>query len=209
MPVSRLGLFMVLCAPSGAGKSTLIRRLRAEFPDLSFSISATTRAPRPGETPDVDYHFLSRSDFVAWREAGKLAEWAEVHGNFYGTPAEPVRQALAAGHDMLFDIDVQGAAQLRQSLGHGAYVYILPPSRAELFRRLSDRGADAPEVMARRLTAARAELAQAPLFDYWVENTNLDTAYADLRAVYLAERRRPRYHPDLLQALLSQWDGDR
>ncbi len=207
MPPRRLGLFMVLCAPSGAGKSTLIKRLCAEFPALSFSVSATTRAPRPGERPGIDYHFLSREAFLAWREAGRLAEWAEVHGNFYGTPAEPVRQALAAGRDMLFDIDIQGAAQLRQSLGQGAYVFVLPPSRAELSRRLSERGTDSPEVVARRLAAAGPELAEAPLFDYWVENADLDTAYADLRAVYLAERRRPRYHPDFLRELLAQWEA--
>jgi len=206
MPAKRLGLLMVVCAPSGAGKSTLIRRLCAEFPSLSFSVSATTRAPRPGETPGVEYHFLSREEFLDWREAGRLAEWAEVHGNFYGTPAEPVRQSLAAGHDMLFDIDVQGAAQLRQSLGQGAYIFILPPSRAELLRRLSERGTDSPEVVAKRLSAAPKELNEATQFDYWVENADLETAYADLRAIYLAERRRPCYHPRLLPELLTQWE---
>ncbi len=207
MPANRLGLLMVVCAPSGAGKSTLIKKLCAEFPSLSFSVSATTRPPRPGETPGKDYHFLSREEFLSWREAGRLAEWAEVHGNFYGTPAEPVREALAAGRDMLFDVDVQGAAQLRQSLGHGAYVFILPPSRAELYRRLSHRGTDSPEVVAKRLTAAPAEIASAPQFDYWVENAELETAYGDLRAIYLAERRRPRYHPDFLRELLTQWEA--
>lgn len=207
MPARRLGLLLVVCAPSGTGKSTLIRRLCAEFSALSFSISATTRSPRLGETPGVDYHFLTREEFLDWREAGRLAEWAEVHGNFYGTPLEPVRQALAAGRDMLFDIDVQGAAQLRQSLGQGAYVFILPPSRAELSRRLSGRGTDSPEVVARRLAAAPKEIADAPLFDYWVENAGLDAAYDDLRAVYMAERRRPRYHPDFLRELLAQWEA--
>jgi len=207
MPSKRLGLFMVICAPSGAGKSTLIKMLCAEFPVLSFSVSATTRPPRHGEVDGVHYHFLSREDFAAWREAGKLAEWAEVHDNFYGTPLEPVRQALAAGRDVLFDVDVQGAAQLRQSLGEGAYVFILPPSRAELARRLSGRGTDSPEVVASRLATASKEIAQAPLFDYWVENAELETAYADLRAVYMAERRRPRCHPHLIPELLAQWDA--
>jgi len=207
MPAKRLGMLLVVCAPSGAGKSTLIKKLCAEFPSLSFSVSATTRDPRPGETPGKDYHFLSRQEFLDWREAGRLAEWAEVHGNFYGTPADPVREGLAAGRDMLFDVDVQGAAQLRQSLGHGAYVFILPPSRAELSRRLSQRGADTPEVVARRLAAAPGEIADAPLFDYWVENADLETAYNDLRAVYLAERRRPRYHPGFLRELLGQWEA--
>jgi guanylate kinase len=203
-----LGLFLVICAPSGAGKSTLIKKLCAEFAAITFSVSATTRSPRPGERPGQDYHFLGREEFLAWREAGKLAEWAEVHGNFYGTPIEPVRQALAAGRDVLFDVDVQGAAQLRQSLGdEGAYVFILPPSRAELLRRLSGRGTDSPEVVAKRLAAAHGELAQAPLFDYWVENADLEAAYADLRAVYMAERRRPRCHPGFLGELLSQWEA--
>ena len=208
MPARRLGMFLVICAPSGAGKSTLIKKLCAQFPAISFSVSATTRAPRQGERPGIDYHFLSREEFLAWREAGKLAEWAEVHGNFYGTPLEPVKDALAAGRDILFDIDVQGAAQLRDSLGRdGAYIYILPPSRAELCRRLSGRGTDSPEVVAKRLAAAQGELAQAPLFDYWVENAELEAAYGDLKAIYLAERRRPQRHPDFLGELLAQWEA--
>ncbi|WP_428567414.1 MAG: guanylate kinase [Solidesulfovibrio sp. DCME] len=207
MPAKRLGLVFVVCAPSGTGKSTLVRRLCNEFDSLSFSVSATTRAPRPGEADGVDYHFLTRQTFLDWRGTGKLAEWAEVYGNFYGTPVEPVRQALAAGRDVLFDIDVQGAAQLRQSLGAGAYVFVLPPSRAELSRRLSGRGTDSPEVVAGRLAAAPKEIADAPLFDYWVENDDLEAAYADLRAVYMAERRRPRYHPQLLPELLHQWEA--
>jgi guanylate kinase len=208
MPLARrLGLFLVVCAPSGGGKTTLLKLLREEFPGLSYSVSATTRAPRPGEVDGRDYLFLSPETFTAWRQEEKFAEWAEVHGNFYGTPLEPVRQALAAGRDVLFDVDVQGAAKLRQTLGLGAYIFILPPSRAELNRRLSARGTDFPEVITRRLAAAPKELAEAPLFDYWVENADLDTAYADLRAVYLAERRRPRYHPQLLRELLAQWEA--
>ncbi len=207
MPAKRLGLFLVICAPSGTGKSTLIHRLCEEFPSLTFSVSATTREPRLGETDGVDYHFLDRQMFLEWRDAGKLAEWAEVHGNFYGTPLLPVREALAAGRDVLFDIDIQGAAQLRKSLGEGAYVFVLPPSRAELSRRLSGRGTDSPEVVAARLAAAPKEIAAAPLFDYWIENADLESAYADLKAVYMAERRRPRYHPRLLPELLHQWEA--
>lgn len=208
MPLPRrLGLFLVVCAPSGTGKTTLLRRLLEEFPILSFSVSATTRDPRPGEVDGRDYQFLSPETFAAWREAGQFAEWAEVHGNFYGTPLEPVRQALAAGRDLLFDVDVKGAARLRQTLGPGAYVFLLPPSRAELNRRLAARGTDSPEIITRRMAAAQKELTEAPLFDFWVENADLDTAYADLRAVYLAERRRPRYHPQFLRELLAQWEA--
>lgn len=203
----RLGLFLVVCAPSGTGKSTLAKRLCAEFPNLSFSISATTRSPREGEVNGREYHFLSPEAFAAWREEGRFAEWAEVFGHLYGTPLAPVHAALDAGRDVLFDIDVQGAAQLRQTLGAGAYVFILPPSRAELSRRLSARGTESPEVVARRMTTARQELNAAPLFDYWVENTDLDTAYGDLRSIYLAERRRPCFQPHLLQALIDQWDA--
>jgi guanylate kinase len=206
MPDRRLGLALVVCAPSGTGKTTLLTRLRKEFPNLSFSVSATTRAPRPGEVDGRDYHFLTRETFLDWRREEKFAEWAEVHGHFYGTPLEPVRLSLAAGRDVLFDVDVQGAAKLRQSLGNGAYVFILPPSREELARRLTGRGTDAADVVARRLAAAGGELREAPLFDYWVENTDLETAYADLRAVYLAECRRPCYHPRLLSGLLAQWE---
>lgn len=205
MPPRALGLFLVVCAPSGTGKTTLLGRLLREFPNLAFSVSATTRPPRPGEVDGRDYHFLTTETFAVWRQAGKFAEWAEVHGNFYGTPLEPVRRSLAAGRDVLFDVDVQGAAKLRQTLGPGAYVFVLPPSRQELARRLAGRGTDAPEVVARRLAAAGGELEQAPLFDYWVENLDLETAYGELRAVYLAEGRRPRYHPHLLPTLLAQW----
>lgn len=203
----RLGFFMVLCAPSGTGKSTLAKMLCAEFANLSFSISATTRPPRDGEVDGRDYHFLTPETFAAWRDGGRLAEWAQVHGHLYGTPLEPLRESLAAGRDVIFDIDVQGAAQLRQSLGAGAYVFVLPPSRAELSQRLSARGTESPESVARRMVAARGELEAAPLFDYWVENVELNAAYADLRAIYLAERRRPRLHPELLRDLLDQWNA--
>lgn len=203
----RLGFFMVLCAPSGTGKSTLARKLCAEFDNLSFSISATTRPPRDGETNGRDYHFLTPEEFAAWRDSGRLAEWAQVHGHLYGTPLLPLRESLASGRDVIFDIDVQGAAQLRQSLGSGAYVFILPPSRAELSRRLSARGTESPESVAKRMVAARGELEAAHLFDYWVENVELEAAYADLRAIYLAERRRPRLHPELVRDLLDQWNA--
>ena len=205
MSPERLGQVLVICAPSGAGKSTLIRRLRDEFPDFAFSVSCTTRAPRAGERDGADYHFLSRKEFAERREVGYFAEWAEVHGNFYGTPLEPVRGMLRDGRDVLFDIDVQGARQLREPFPEGVYVFILPPSRAELERRLRGRGTDTEEAVVRRLGNARAELEAAEEFDYLVVNDDLDRAAAELRAVYVAGRLRRRVRPGLVDSVLGDW----
>lgn len=204
----RLGLILVLCAPSGAGKSTLVRRLLAEFPDFGYSVSYTTREPRPGEQDGRDYHFVTRERFEAMRAAGEFAEWAEVHGNCYGTASAPVRGMLAAGRDVLFDIDVQGAAQLRGTFPDALYVFLLPPSRDELERRLRGRGTDAEEVIARRMKNARGEIAAAGDFDFLVVNDRLEQAYDELRAVYLAGRARPGQRPGLLDALLAEWGAD-
>jgi guanylate kinase len=205
MSINRLGFLFVVCAPSGAGKSTLLSALRREFPELTFSVSATTRAPRPGETDGRDYHFMSEQEFSRLRDTGHFAEWARVHGNFYGTPMRPVVDLLASGKDVLFDIDVAGADQLRQVFTEGAYVFILPPSRQELARRLSGRGTETPEAVAKRLANAAGEIAQAGRFDYLVVNDDLETALDRLRAVYLAERSRTRLHPGLVEALLAQF----
>ena len=140
--MNRLGIALVISAPSGTGKTTLIKRLRKEFPNFGYSISCTTRAPREGEVDGKDYHFLSRERFVELRDQGHFAEWAEVHGNFYGTPLPPVREMLAKGQDILFDIDVQGAAQLRKNMPDARFLFILPPSMEELERRLRGRGLD-------------------------------------------------------------------
>lgn len=199
------GILLVLCAPSGTGKSTLVRRLTAEFPGFAFSVSCTTRAPRPGEQDGHDYHFLSREEFLRRREAGFFAEWAEVHGNLYGTPKAATLELLAAGRDVLFDIDVQGARQLRASLGQGAYVFLFPPSPEELYRRLAGRGTESPESLARRMAAAKDEIAHSPEFDYWIVNDDLEAAYQRLRAVYLAEKCRPRYHEAWRRTLQQDW----
>lgn len=200
----RRGVALVVCAPSGAGKTTLIKRLLAEFSDFAYSISYTTRQPRAGEVNGRDYHFVDRATFQRLRDEEFFAEWAEVHGNFYGTPLGPVRELLAAGKDLLFDIDVQGARQLRGKLD-GAHVFILPPSREALERRLKGRGTDAPEVIARRMNNARAEIEAAADFDYWIVNDDLDLAYAHLRSAYQAAGLTPRQRPELLSELLSGW----
>lgn len=199
--MNRLGIALVISAPSGTGKTTLIRRLRTEFPNFGYSISCTTRAPRDGEVDGKDYHFLSRERFVELRDQGHFAEWAEVHGNFYGTPLAPVREMLAKGQDILFDIDVQGAAQLRTTMAEAGFIFILPPSVAELERRLRGRGLDSEEVILRRLTNARAEMREAPKYDALIVNDDLDTAYDQLRAFCLAATLAPHRHPALVEAL--------
>ena len=194
----RKGQCLVLSAPSGAGKSTLVARLRAEFPGFAYSISCTTRAPRQGEEDGVHYHFLTRDAFLAKREAGFFAEWAEVHGNFYGTPKGPVEEMLGKGQDILFDIDVQGAMQLKRVFPQALYVFILPPTREVLEQRLRGRGTDAEDVIAKRLKNALGELKEAANFDYLIINDDLEEAADELRAVC---------RPGLLPGLLAQWES--
>ncbi len=199
----RQGLILVLCAPSGTGKSTLVQMLLNEFPRFEFSVSCTTRAPRNGEVDGVDYHFIDQDTFLNMKDQGKFAEWAEVHGNYYGTPRGPVQDLLNQGKDVLFDIDVQGAKQLKQSFPDGLYIFLLPPSKAELERRLRGRGTDSEEAIERRLGNAEFELVEAHEFDYWIVNDQLDLAYDDLRAVFLAGRKKPAFRPFLLQSILG------
>ena len=185
---ARSGVLLVVCAPSGTGKTTLIQRLRDEFPNFAYSISCTTRAPRGHETNGEDYHF---------------PEWATVPGNYYGTPLAPVLETLNPGQDVLFDIDVQGAAQLHLSLPRGQYVFLLPPSLSELERRLLGRGTDDEASIARRLSNAASEIRQAHWFDAWIVNDNLDKAYDELRAVYLASTLHPAHRPGLANTILE------
>ncbi len=200
----REGIALVLSAPSGTGKTTLIKRLLAEFPHFGYSVSCTTRQPRQGEEHGKDYFFLSREEFERRRAEQAFAEWAEVHGNFYGTPLAPVKEMLHQGQDVLFDIDVQGAAQLRLTLEEAAFVFILPPSMAELERRLRGRGRDDEATIQRRLTNARQEMLEARWYDALVVNDALDAAYDALRAVYLAAALTPGRNPRLVEELLSR-----
>jgi guanylate kinase len=188
------GLLLVVSSPSGAGKTTLCNRLRREFPKIGFSVSYTTRQPRPGETDGVEYHFVSSERFQEMAAADEFAEYAMVHGNMYGTSARQVSRALDEGRDILFDIDFQGGRQLRQRFGDEVVlVFILPPSLRELERRLRQRATDADDVIAQRLKVARSELAHYPEYDYLIVNDDLDRAYDSLRAVYMAAiHRRPR-----------------
>ncbi len=199
----RLGTAFVLSAPSGAGKTTLVKRLLEEFPDFGYSISCTTRAPRAGEEDGRDYHFLTVDEFRRTRDAGGFAEWAEVHGNFYGTPLAPLRDILEKGRDVLLDVDVQGAAQLKLSLANACLVFILPPSLEELERRLRSRGTDSEDVIARRLANARGEIAGGRWFDHVLVNDDLDRACDHLRALYLAATMKTPLHKSLLDGFLS------
>lgn len=186
----RRGLLIILSSPSGAGKSTLARRLRAWDPTIRFSVSATTRPPRSGETHGVEYFFHSRAEFDAMARAGALLEHAEVFGNLYGSPKGPVLAALDDGADVLFDIDWQGGQQVRNSLRAEdvVSVFVLPPSIAELHRRLSGRGQDSPDVIADRMSRARDEISHWAEYDYVLVNRDIDLADAELRAIVTAER---------------------
>ncbi len=199
----RRGVCLVVAAPSGAGKSTITRALLATEPELSLSISATTRAPRPGEQDGVHYHFRTQPGFDAMVADGAMLEWATVFGRTYGTPRAPVEQALAAGRDVAFDIDWQGCRQLRAALpGDVVGVYILPPSFAALEARLRGRGDSADEI-ARRMDAARSELAHWAEFDHIIVNRDLEAAVEDVRGVLHAARCTIHRQPGLAAFVAS------
>lgn len=188
----RRGLLIILSSPSGAGKSTLARRLLEADPEVQFSVSATTRPPRPGEREGEDYLFRTRGQFEAMAAAGELLEWAEVFGNFYGSPRAPVQKAIEAGRDVLFDVDWQGGQQIRNSaLGDAAVsVFILPPSIAALEARLLARGQDGADVVARRMSKSRDEISHWAEYHYVLVNENLLQCEAELQAIITAERLR-------------------
>lgn len=198
-PIPRRGLLIILSSPSGAGKSTLARRLMEWDPSLSFSVSATTRAPRSGEVDGEDYHFLSEPAFKALVAEGAMLEHAHVFGNFYGSPMAPVAKAIDAGSDVLFDIDWQGAQQIRNSaLGrHTLSIFILPPSIPELKRRLVSRGQDGPDVIAKRMLKSWDEISHWDGYDYVLVNDDLDATFAKLTTIVSAERLRREQQPGL------------
>lgn len=210
--MTRRGLLIILSSPSGAGKSTLARRLMDWDPGLRFSVSATTRAPRPGEVDGQHYHFVGSAAFERMVAAGEMLEHAEVFGNLYGSPLAPTEAALAQGRDVLFDVDWQGGQQIRNSaLRHDAVsIFILPPSIGELDRRLNTRAQDSPAVIAGRMARARDEISHWAEYDYVLVNRDLDATAADLRAIVTAERLRRDRQRDLngfVQTLNAEFDA--
>ncbi|KEO59362.1 guanylate kinase [Thioclava indica] len=208
----RRGLLIILSSPSGAGKSTLARRLMQWDPTLRFSVSATTRQPRSGETDGVEYFFKTRSEFAAMVEADGMLEHAEVFGNFYGTPKGPVEAAMAQGRDTLFDIDWQGGQQIRRSslAKDVVSIFILPPSIADLEARLRTRAQDSDEVIAGRMAKSRDEISHWGEYDYVIINRDVDAAEAELKTILTAERARADRQPslnDFVRGLNAEFDA--
>jgi len=197
-------ILFVLSAPSGCGKTTILQKVMAELPGLAFSVSHTTRKPRAGEQDGRDYHFVSREQFMAIgdQHPSGFLEWAEVHGNFYGTSRQDVEARLAEGMDVVLDIDVQGAAQIRQN-AEPVTVFIAPPSLAELERRLRGRGTESEESLTVRLANAEKEMQDVDAYTYLIINDRLEEAVQALQAVIIAERGRRRRRPDGLSISLD------
>jgi len=189
LAIARRGLLLVLSSPSGAGKTTLSRALLETDHGIALSVSATTRTPRPGETEGTDYFFVDEPRFAQMRDGGELLEWARVFGNLYGTPRQPVEAAIAAGHDVLFDIDWQGAQQLAETmLKDLVRVFILPPSGQALESRLRGRAQDPPDVVAKRMAQASSEISHWAEYDYVIVNEDVERSVAGLKAILTAER---------------------
>ncbi len=177
--MSSRGRLIVFAAPAGGGKSTIIRRLREQHPEWGFSVSATTRAPRPGEVDGREYYFFPHDEFLRRVAAGEFLEHEDVHGQFYGTLIAPTRERLERGETVIFDLDVKGALNVKQHFPDALTIFLLPPSRAVLKERLEARGTEPPELIARRLSRAEMELAQAGRFDIQIINDDLDRAVAE------------------------------
>lgn len=209
--MKRRGLLIILSSPSGAGKSTLARRLRSWDPEIRFSVSATTRTARPGEVDGVDYHFLKETAFKAKVEGGEMLEHAFVFGNWYGSPKTPVLQSLDGGTDVLFDIDWQGAVQLKNSANSLSVlsIFLLPPSIRELRQRLLSRGQDSEDVIAKRMTRSWDEISHWDGYDYVLVNDDLDATEEKLKTIVTAERLRRTQQPwlvDHVRALQSEFE---
>lgn len=206
--IARRGLMLVISSPSGAGKSTIAHHLLEDDPTLGISVSVTTRAKRPSEIAGKHYHFVTIPQFERMRDSEQLLEWAQVHGNFYGTPREPVETAMAEGKDMLFDIDWQGAEQLQDKMSADVVsIFILPPTMTELQSRLHRRAEDTEEVIQTRLLNSRSEIEHWRDYNYVIVNDDLDNAFRSVKSIVYAERlRRDRRHGmfDFVRNLLEE-----
>ena len=202
---TRPPVLLIVSSPSGAGKTTLCRKLLAEFADVRFSVSHTTRPPREGEVDGADYHFVDAATFDGMVDQDAFIEWAHVHGNRYGTAHSEIRAAEDEGVDLVFDVDYQGARQIKAHYPEAAGVFVLPPTIEELRRRLESRGTESPESLERRFEAAMVEIAQHHSFDYLVVNDVVDVAYQEgLKAILLAERVRQARLASIAEGLLNR-----
>ncbi len=174
-----------------------------DHPEFGFSVSYTTRHARPGEINGKDYFFVDHEEFVSLRDSNFFAEWAQVHGNYYGTPRQKILDALDSGHSLIFDIDVQGAAQLKENLNTGVFIFIFPPSLKVLEKRLLKRGTDDPDTVRKRVHNAGQEISRSELFDFWIVNDNLLEAYNDLKSIVRAEKLRPCFSPGLPDRIMD------
>jgi len=194
--IARRGLMLVLSSPSGAGKTTLSRKLLEADPGVELSVSVTTRSPRANEVDGRDYHFIDRAQFAVMVKNDELLEWAEVFGNWYGTPRAPVETAMTVGRDVLFDIDWQGTQQLREKVrGDMASIFVLPPSIPELERRLRVRAQDVERVIKERMAKAGQELSHWAEYDYVIVNDDIERAFAQVRAILAVERLKRERQP--------------
>ncbi len=207
-PSPSQGLALIVSAPSGTGKTTVCGKLREQLPNLQFKVSDTTRQPRQGEEDGIHYHFVSDDEFQKGIKNGEYLEWAQVHTDHYGTRRRQVEQNLQQGYDLLMELDVQGVTSLREQNFDGVFVLILPPSLAELEKRLVGRGTESPEKIQKRLDTAKSEIAQYKLFDYIVTNNEVNETVSILKQILQSERfKAPRFQPesgDILSIIKSQ-----
>ncbi|ACL21910.1 guanylate kinase [Desulfitobacterium sp. LBE] len=195
------GLLIVLSGPSGAGKGTLCQELLRQLPQVKYSVSATTRQPRPGEVDGLHYYFRSREEFQTMIEQDQLLEWAEFCGNYYGTPQFAVEQAIQAGNDVILEIEIQGALQVKQRFPQGVFIFVVPPSMDELSQRIHKRGTESEEVIQKRLQTAARELEYVSEYDYVVVNDEIPLAVDKLKSILLAEKCRVKRKPYVFQGV--------
>ncbi|WP_227767001.1 guanylate kinase [Zhaonella formicivorans] len=186
------GLLIVLSGPSGAGKGTLCQALRAQMPELKYSVSATTRQPRAGEVEGINYYYITKEKFDEMLAQGEFLEWARVYDNYYGTPKKQVMESLERGEDIILEIDIQGAMQIKKQYPKGVFIFIVPPSIRELEKRITGRGTDSEEVIKKRLSCVQQELTYVSEYDYVVVNDEVQTAVEKLKAIIIAEKCRPQ-----------------